>query len=197
MAGRKYRMSKRAEAVDATRDRIVEATMALHLEQGVTATSHADIAARAGVGAATVYRHFPTLGALVEACGVRTWEIVQPPRPGDAGEIFAGLQTRRERLERLVAELAAFYERGARSLAVAQQDRERVPELDAGLREVEAGIAALVGAAAGDGASEDGLRVARALTELPAWAALKRHGVPPEAVVRLLECALDGTAVTN
>ena len=70
MAGREYRMRKRAEGLDATRERIVEATAALHYEQGVEATSYVQIAERAGVGPATVYRHFPTLGSLVEACGV-------------------------------------------------------------------------------------------------------------------------------
>ena len=59
---RKYQMKKRAEARDETRERIVRATMALHDEQGVATTSFADIAERAGVGPATVLRHFPTLG---------------------------------------------------------------------------------------------------------------------------------------
>ena len=67
MADRKYLMRKRAEGQDATRERIVEATAALHSEQGVAATSYLQIAERAGVGAATVYRHFPTLGSLVMA----------------------------------------------------------------------------------------------------------------------------------
>jgi len=65
MAGRKYQLRKRAEDLDATRERIVDATAALHYEQGVAATSYIQIAERAGVGAATVYRHFPTLGSLV------------------------------------------------------------------------------------------------------------------------------------
>ena len=43
----------------------------LHYEQGVAATSYVQIAERAGVGPATVYRHFPTLGSLVEACGAQ------------------------------------------------------------------------------------------------------------------------------
>ena len=84
MAGRAYRMRKRAEGLDATRERIVEATAALHREQGVAATSYVQIAERAGVGAATVYRHFPTLGSLVEACGATVWEAIRPPLVGTA-----------------------------------------------------------------------------------------------------------------
>ena len=93
MAGREYRMRKRAEGFDATRERIVEATAALHYEQGVGATSYVQIAERAGVGPATVYRHFPTLGSLVEACGVTVWEAIQPPLPENAPALFAGLET--------------------------------------------------------------------------------------------------------
>ena len=76
MADRKYLMRKRAEGQDATRERIVEATAALHSEQGVAATSYLQIAERAGVGAATVYRHFPTLGSLVMACGALVSEVM-------------------------------------------------------------------------------------------------------------------------
>src|SRR5688500_14267124 len=101
MAGREYRMRKRAEGLDATRERIVEATAALHYEQGVAATSYVQIAERAGVGPATVYRHFPTLGSLVEACGATVWEAVQPPLPENAAAVFAGLSSQ-QRLERLV-----------------------------------------------------------------------------------------------
>ena len=57
-------MSKRAAAAARTRARIVEATRELHGEQGIAATSWDDIAARAGVGVGTVYRHFPSKAEL-------------------------------------------------------------------------------------------------------------------------------------
>ena len=120
MAGREYRMRKRAEGFDATRERIVEATAALHYEQGVGATSYVQIAERAGVGPATVYRHFPTLGSLVEACGATVREEIQPPLPENTPALFAGLETQQERLERLVAELDAFYDRAAVWLRIAR-----------------------------------------------------------------------------
>ena len=85
---RTYRKAKRAEAQEDTRDRIVRATMALHLEQGVATTSYTDVAERAGVGAATVYRHFPTMGSLVDACGAHIWQQIEPPRPEDAAARF-------------------------------------------------------------------------------------------------------------
>lgn len=65
---RKYEMRRRAERQDQTRQRIVEATVALHEERGVMRTTITDVAARAGVERATVYRHFPDDRALITAC---------------------------------------------------------------------------------------------------------------------------------
>jgi AcrR family transcriptional regulator len=195
MAARDYRMRKRAEGFEATRERIVEATAALHYEQGVTATSYVQIAERAGVGPATVYRHFPTLGALVEACGASVWDAIRPPLPENAPAAFAGLDTRRRRLERLVAELDAFYDRAAVRLGIAARDRDRVPELDAFLRQVDAGVQALVREALGAGPSEAAIRLATALTDVSVWLSLKRVDAPPaefqRTIVRLLECAIE------
>ena len=63
-----------------------------------------DIAERAGVSLATLYRHFPTLEELVTACGRLTMELTEPPTPERAAEAFSGARTREERIERLVAE---------------------------------------------------------------------------------------------
>jgi AcrR family transcriptional regulator len=193
MAGRKYQLRKRAEGLDATRERIVEATAALHYEQGVAATSYIQIAERAGVGAATVYRHFPTLGSLVSACGALVEEVMQPPLPENAKAIFAGLDTRQQRLERLVAELDAFYGRGAVWLGIAARDRDRVPELDGFLRQVDAGVEALVREAAGAGSSEAEIRLMTALADVSVWQSLKRLDAPPpefrRTLVGLLDCA--------
>jgi AcrR family transcriptional regulator len=198
MAGREYRMRKRAEGFDATRERIVEATAALHYEQGVGATSYVQIAERAGVGPATVYRHFPTLGSLVEACGVTVWEAIQPPLPENASALFAGLETQEERLERLAAELDAFYDRASGWLGIAARDRDRVPELEVFLRQVEAGVEALVREAMGAEASEAAIRLTAALTDVSVWRSLKRLDAPRaefrRTMIRLLTCA---TAVTE
>ena len=47
MATRSYRMQKRAQALEETRNQIVWVTMQLHGEKGVAATTQADVAARA------------------------------------------------------------------------------------------------------------------------------------------------------
>ena len=143
-ARRSYRMKDRAKAQAETRDRIVSATMLMHDEKGVAATSFVDIARRAGIGAATVYRHFPTLGSLVAACGAHVWKEMDPPVPERASETFKDIVRTEDRLQRLVDEVDRFYRRGALRLTAAYADRHLIPELDEFLRAVEAGVAALV-----------------------------------------------------
>jgi AcrR family transcriptional regulator len=194
MTGREYRMRKRAEGLDATRERIVEAAAALHYRQGVAATSYIQIAERAGVGPATVYRHFPTLGSLVQACGANVWDEIRPPMPEDAPAVFAGLADGKPRLERLVAELDAFYGRAAVWLGIGARDRDRVPELEEFLRQVEAGVEALVREAMGAGSPEAAIRLVTALADVSVWLSLKRLNAPPaefrRTMVRLLDCAI-------
>jgi AcrR family transcriptional regulator len=197
MARRPYRMMKRAEARDETRERILRATMALHDERGVATTSIPDVAERAGVGAATVYRNFPTVEALIEACGAHVWQDMRPPMPSEAAELFRGLATREERLERLVQELDAFYRRGELRLERAGQDRSRVPALDSFLNQVEAGIEAMVREAL-PRAPEAEIRVVLALTDFRVWLSLRRLKLSKPKLVSfilgLLACALRGTS---
>lgn len=104
---RAYRMGRRADSVADTRSRIVEATVALHAERGVAATTMADIAGRAGVGVGTVYHHFPTYEDVIMACGARTMELTNPPR----AEALGRGRSWPERVRILVAELFAYYDR--------------------------------------------------------------------------------------
>ena len=101
-------MDKRRAAVEATRRRILEATLALHAEKGIFGTSWQDIARRADVSVGTVYKHFPSLDELIPACGELVYAITRPPSLEDAPEIFAGASSLEERLERLVFELFDF-----------------------------------------------------------------------------------------
>jgi AcrR family transcriptional regulator len=107
MTPRKYDLGQRATASAATRQRIIEAAVALHREQGVMATTYRDVAARADVGLGTVYRHFPAVEDLVMACGAHLTEKTRPPTPA----VFEGLRSRRARVERLVSEVFGWYER--------------------------------------------------------------------------------------
>ena len=117
-------MGKRRVAVEETRQRILEATLALHSEKGIFGTSWQDIAQRADVSVATVYKHFPSLDELVPACGELMYAITRPPSVEDAPEIFAGAHSLEERLERLISELFDFYERGASYIETDFQERQ-------------------------------------------------------------------------
>ena len=142
MAPRKYSMDKRRAAVEETRQRILEATLALHTEKGILGTSWQDIAHRADVSVGTVYKHFPSLDELVPACGELMYAITRPPSLEDAPQIFAGARTLEERLERLISELFDFYERGAPFIETDFQERQlpMVQEWEAHMRATIAGL---------------------------------------------------------
>ena len=65
------------ERADARRNRekVLEAARAVFSEQGRDAQMD-DVARRAGVGVGTVYRHFPTKEALIEALMVAAFETI-------------------------------------------------------------------------------------------------------------------------
>ena len=142
MAPRKYSMDKRREAVQETRQRILEATLALHSEKGIFGTSWQDIAQRADVSVGTVYKHFPSLDELVPACGELMYAITRPPSLEDAPRIFAGAHLLEERLERLISELFDFYERGAPYIETDFQERQlsMIQEWEAHMRATIAGL---------------------------------------------------------
>jgi AcrR family transcriptional regulator len=192
---RKYKMGRRAEAQDQTRERILQATMQLHDEQGVAPTTLTQVARRAGVGPATVFRHFPTVNQLVQACGQHVWIEMRPPMPDAAAAVFAGIESTDARLAKLIDELDDFYGRGSLRLGLAGRDRELVPELHGFLMAVEAGVEALVREAlAKSSPSEEEIQVALALTGFPVWQALNRLGLPRAELaamkVRFLKCAM-------
>lgn len=81
---RAYRSALRHEQAQATRQRIVDALIAQAAEVGRTDFAIAEVAARAGVAERTVYRHFPTREAMLDAinqeadAGARAIEVRDP-----------------------------------------------------------------------------------------------------------------------
>lgn len=123
MSPRRYSMGRRDELAAATRQRIVESTLALHSQHGILGTSWKDIAQHADVSVGTVYRHFPSLDELLPACGALMLERYRPPRPEDA-EAIAG--SSRDSAGRLSSVVRAVYEFYVRAGAAAEIDpRER------------------------------------------------------------------------
>src|SRR3954453_10132944 len=76
---RPYPQKRRAEHQAETRQRIIEAAVALHLERGPAQTSINAIAERAGVNRVTVYRHLPDARTLLEACSAHARALNPPP----------------------------------------------------------------------------------------------------------------------
>jgi AcrR family transcriptional regulator len=192
MSPRKYDMTRRATAAAQTRRRIVDATLDLHGEQGIAATSWDDIAMRAGVGVGTVYRHFPSLDELIPACGEITRQLVAAPDPESARELFDGVDDPKERIERLAREAFAIYDRAAPQLRAIRNEPDvhaNVAEAD---REIEASLAALVDVALEPFVTTPADRaIVRAMIDLNTWDALNAQAVgEAEAVTAIAEMLL-------
>jgi AcrR family transcriptional regulator len=180
MSPRKYDMGKRAAAVEQTRQRIVDATLALHGEQGIAATSWDDIAARAGVGVGTVYRHFPSLDELIPACGESTMQVVAPPDPALLPALFDGATEPAERVKRLVHEAFAMYERGAPALRAIRREAGVHPRIAADRDELEAALGALIDTALAPlNATDEDRAVVRAMVDLGTWEAFRDQRLGP------------------
>lgn len=196
MAPRPYRSQKRAEAVAETRRRITEAVVQLHREKGVISTTYDDIAQRADVAPATVYRHFPSVDDLIPACGARIMEITSPPGP----DVFDGHRTPAGRLQALVEELFAFWRRAEPWLSVGRGEAPKVPALEANLRMQDEDIRSLVVSALGSDANESAVRLVGAMTDFYTWKALKAAGLEEEApaiVTRILSTQVSSEALPD
>ena len=84
---RTYRMTARAAAVDATRARILDAAVALHLQRLSADISLADIAQQAGVSVQTVLRHFGTREGLLEAALQWATDDIAQERLAEPGDV--------------------------------------------------------------------------------------------------------------
>ena len=79
---RPYRLQRRAQQVDETRQRITEAAMRPHTSVGPSEASLSAIAAEAGVTRVTLYRHFSSPDELFRACMEHWTATDPPPNPG-------------------------------------------------------------------------------------------------------------------
>lgn len=170
---RTYRLGRRAEAAAATRRRIVEATLGLHDEQGITRTSIRDVAARASVSPATVLNHFPQMRDLVHACGQLSDQLF--PMPTEA--VLVGGRDATERMRLAAQALFTWWEQLAAGWDHLQVDRRTLPEVDAWLRDVDARHRALVAAALELDLTDPAVAIGTALTTFGAWRSLRDGGM--------------------
>ena len=170
---RSYRLGKRADSATATRHRILEATLTLHDEQGITRTSVRDVACRAGVSPATVLHHFPAMGDLIQACGQLSDDLY--PMPTEA--VLAGARGRTERVLLLAAALFSWWEQMGSGWEHLQVDRRTLDDVDAWLRDVDLRHRALVACALEVAGGNASVPIATALTSFGSWRSLREGGM--------------------
>lgn len=122
-SSRSYEMRRRAEHVDATRQRIVEAAVELHGSVGPAATTVMGIAELAGVTRATVYRHFPDDDTLFTACSAHWMAGQHPPDPAS----WSAIRDPDDRLRHGLGELYRFYREGEPMLRRVYRDFDHLP----------------------------------------------------------------------
>ena len=119
---RKYELKKRAEEMAETRRRITAAGIDLHGTLGPSRTTMSAVAKRAGVERRTLYRHFPTESDLFEACSTHYFAANPWPDLAD----WRAIRDPRQRLERALDELYAYYERTEPMLSNVLRDAELI-----------------------------------------------------------------------
>jgi len=179
---------RRADAVR-NRERVLEAARAAFADEGFDAQIP-DIARRAGVGVGTVYRHFPTKDALVEALveyhWVRLYEIAEEElanRGADAWGAFVRCIRRSAALS--VAD---------RGLTEAFSAKRHLPEWGASFARLRIASGALLAAAREDGQARPDASVDDISSMMCGFSgvlAMQRSGAPVDAD-RYLTLMLDG-----
>lgn len=185
MKRRTYTKRKRAENEAQTRQRIVEATVALHEELGPRETSISAIAERAGVQRLTVYRHFEDDFELFQAC-TGHWLERHPPPDIDAVEG----ETPEVRTEGALLALYRYYRANERMWKVAMRDLEMVPALQEALKGfqdyLDRARDSLLAGWGVKGASRRKLRACLGhLLGFPTWESLMRQGLHDPEMSRL------------
>ncbi len=189
---RKYELKARAKSRQQTRERIVEATMALHEEVGPARTTIAEIARRAGVQRLTVYNHFPDDEDLFRACSGH-WVSLHPSP--DLVEAL-GRDDADARLRSSLEAFYGWYRNNESMLVQIQRDRNLIPALDNVVVEsTDRPLAQLAaGLAEGFGAPAAKREALQALTRLAldfwTWRRLSLEGLDDGEAARLMADAV-------
>jgi AcrR family transcriptional regulator len=107
MAPRSYNLGKRAETAEATRQRILDATVELYRELTVKATTLKAVAERADVSRGTVIHHFGSAEGLLGAVIDRILDSLALPDP----RVLEGVHGLDARIRAFVDEMIGFQER--------------------------------------------------------------------------------------
>ncbi|MCB0017732.1 MAG: TetR/AcrR family transcriptional regulator [Anaerolineales bacterium] len=189
---RRYKMKSRQAGVEETKARIVAAARELHAAQGLQGTSFTEIADKAEVAMATVYRHFPSLDELIPACA-RDIVVLQPLDPATVEAMFPAQARPMQRLEWITQGTCECYERDEGWLQAARREGDLIPTLAEVVQEQQKNLRILVRAALeGTMVSEDHVQVLAALMDFPLWKSLRDMGLAPNrATTQVLELLRD------
>ncbi|HVF06189.1 MAG TPA: helix-turn-helix domain-containing protein [Frankiaceae bacterium] len=189
MSPRKYELQARAESAAQTRERIVAATMDLHIRKGISRTTLRDIANAADVSPGTVLRHFPQMEELVVACGTLTQRLLPFPGP----EVAARIDDPRVRLRATVRAVFGYWDAAPQAWPMIEGERAHWAPVDQHVRDREAARRALLDAVLPPGRGRRRTRLLATALALTTWnsrAALRDEGLDldaaTEAVVDLL-----------
>jgi AcrR family transcriptional regulator len=192
---RRYEKRARATKEQETRQRILEAALALHGSVGPSHTTISAIAERAGVRRATVYRHFPDERALFLGCSGLSRERNPPPDRA----LWAAIADPSERLEAALDSIYGWYERVEPLLTALLRDIDTMPiiaELQGGrlayLAAIEDGLAAGWGVR---GAAARRLRATIGLAlDFHGWRTLHERGLGRADAIAVMSSAVRAAA---
>jgi AcrR family transcriptional regulator len=196
---RRYEKRARATKEQETRQRILEAALALHGTLGPARTTISAIAERAGVRRATVYRHFPDERSLFLGCSGLSRERNPPPDPA----LWATIADPAERLEAALDPIYRWYARIEPLLTAVLRDADAMPiiaELQATgrlayLATVEDGLAAGWGVR---GTAARRLRAAIGLAlDFHSWQTLHRRGLGRVDAIAVMSSAVRAAAAAR
>jgi AcrR family transcriptional regulator len=140
MKKRKYTLRKRGERQEETKQRIVDAAIALHEQVGPKFTTISAIAERAGVERLTVYRHFPTEEAIFSACSAKWYATHLHPDPA----LWQNMDAPNERSRTALCALYQFYRSTEAMWTSLYRDASEVPALKNAMQASESYLGSLV-----------------------------------------------------
>jgi len=192
---RVYRLSARAESQAETRQKIIDAAIALHEKLGPAHTPISAIAERAGVTRLTLYRHFPDEAAIFAACTAH-WGALHP-FPGAA--LWDAIKNPAARAAAALAAHYDYYAGTRRMWSVAYRDVGLVKPIQPVLAQVEDHLREAAGSLAAAFRAKGMLarRLAATLCHALAystWADLEDLGLDTAAKVALVSTWLRGAS---
>lgn len=117
-------MGKRADTADATRQRILDATIELYRERGIPRTTLKGVAERADVSRGTILHHFGSADGLFGAVLDSILDTLELPDPA----VLEAMEDRDDRVRRFVSDMVDFQDRTSHWWPILEAEMQR-PEV--------------------------------------------------------------------